>query len=97
MAIVVIQDVDEATPESYDEVQEQLNMEGDRPKGLILASGSEREGGGMRFVDIWESEEDMQRFEEERLMPVLQEILPKHGIALQAPERTVTKLRGLVH
>ena len=97
MAIAVIQEADEATPEIYDEVQERLNMEQDRPKGLILASGGKREGGGMRFVDVWESEEDMQRFEEERLMPVLQEILPKHGIALTPPERTVYELHDLVH
>ena len=53
--------------EQYD----QLNAEiGDDPAGLILHTASRAEG-GMRIIDVWESEDAYRRFEQERLMPAM--------------------------
>ena len=40
------------------------------PKGLIVHLAMERAEGGLRYIDVWESEEDGDRFGEERLQPV---------------------------
>ena len=41
------------------------------PKGLIVHLAFERPEGGLRYFDVWESEEDCDRFAEERLHPVV--------------------------
>jgi hypothetical protein len=46
-----------------------------RPKGLIVHAAVERPEGGLRYIDIWESEEDCDRFTEERLHPVIHPLL----------------------
>jgi hypothetical protein len=45
------------------------------PKGLIMHLASERSGGGLRYVDVWESEADCDRFIEDRLHPVIADLL----------------------
>lgn len=41
----------------------------DPPKGLIVHLAVERPEGGLRYFDVWETEEDWDRFAEERLHP----------------------------
>ncbi|HWE70828.1 MAG TPA: hypothetical protein VG205_10715 [Acidimicrobiales bacterium] len=49
---------------------------GDEPsKGFIAHLAVERPEGGLRYIDVWESEEDWDRFAEERLHPVVQGLL----------------------
>lgn len=45
------------------------------PKGLIVHLAVERPEGGLRYIDVWESEEDWDRFGEERLHPVVHPLL----------------------
>lgn len=45
------------------------------PKGLIVHLAIERPEGGLRYLDVWESEEDCDRFGEERLHPVVHNLL----------------------
>jgi len=45
------------------------------PKGLISHVVIERADGGLRYVDIWESEQDWDRFVEDRLHPVVHRLL----------------------
>ena len=45
------------------------------PKGLIVHLVVERPEGGLRYFDVWESEEDWDRFAEERLHPVVHPLL----------------------
>jgi hypothetical protein len=60
------------------------------PKGLITHLAFERPEGGLRYIDIWESEEDCDRFTEERLHPVVHGLLKEiFGDQLPPePERT---------
>ena len=44
------------------------------PKGLITHLAIERPEGGLRYIDLWESEDDCNRFVEERLHPVVHEL-----------------------
>ena len=45
------------------------------PTGLMVHLAVELPGGGLRYYDIWESEQDCQRFTEERLHPVVHDLL----------------------
>jgi hypothetical protein len=44
-------------------------------KGLVTHVAIERPEGGLRYIDVWESEEDWDRFAEERLHPVVHGLL----------------------
>jgi hypothetical protein len=45
------------------------------PQGLITHLAIERPEGGLRYIDVWESEADCERFVEERLHPVVHGLL----------------------
>lgn len=45
------------------------------PEGLILHVAVENAGGGLRYIDLWESEEACDRFTDERLHPVVHDLL----------------------
>jgi len=45
------------------------------PAGLLVHLAFERPEGGLRYVDLWESEEDLDRFTEDRLHPVVHGLL----------------------
>jgi hypothetical protein len=47
----------------------------EQAKGFIAHIAVERPEGGLRYIDVWESEEDWDRFVEERLHPVLHGML----------------------
>jgi len=60
------------------------------PKGLIVHLAVERPEGGLHYIDVWETEEDADRFAEERLHPVVHPLLGEiFGDELPPePERT---------
>lgn len=62
----------------------------DPPPGLIAHVAVEKPEGGLRYIDIWESEEAWDRFGEERLHPVVHALLGEvFGSDLPSePERT---------
>jgi hypothetical protein len=45
------------------------------PRGLIVHLAIQRPEGGLRYIDVWESEADWDRFGEDRLHPVVHGIL----------------------
>jgi hypothetical protein len=61
------------------------------PEGLIVHLAIERPEGGLRYIDVWESEADCDRFVEERMHPVVHGLLAEiFGDDLPPePERTV--------
>jgi hypothetical protein len=50
------------------------------PPGLIAHLAIERPDGGLRYLDLWDSREDCDRFTEERLHPVVGAALSAAGI-----------------
>src|SRR4051812_17345498 len=60
------------------------------PPGLIVHLAVERPEGGLRYIDVWETEADCERFTEARLHPVVHELLSEvFGDHLPPePERT---------
>jgi hypothetical protein len=57
----------------YARMREDLGPES--PDGLISHVVLERAEGGLRYIDIWESEQDWDRFVEHRLHPVIHRLL----------------------
>ncbi len=45
------------------------------PEGLVVHLAMERAEGGLRYLDVWESEAHWQRFVDERLHPVVHGLL----------------------
>ena len=45
------------------------------PPGLLVHLAIERPEGGLRYIDVWESEQACDRFAEERLHPVVHGLL----------------------
>jgi len=60
----------------YRQVIERLGDE--PPKGLIVHVVVERPEGGLRYIDVWDSEDDWDRFAAERLHPVVHPLLANH-------------------
>ena len=88
MAYAFTQDV----PINVDIYQRIIRGLGDSPpEGLILHMAMERPEGGLRYIDVWESETDWDRFAEERLHPVVLPILGELlGTQPPEPPRTTT-------
>jgi hypothetical protein len=75
MAIGVLTEVDEGTLEQYDQVNERLQMQGDPPAGMIVHTAGAKEGGGFRIFDVWESRDVFENFQQDRLGPVVTEVI----------------------
>ncbi len=77
MPYAFIQDVP-ADEHMYAEVRARLGSE--PPKGLISHVVVAGEAGGLRYIDLWDSAEDWERFREEQVEPVVGEVLAAHGL-----------------
>jgi hypothetical protein len=71
-----IQDVP-ANEEMYRQIMELVPR--DTPPGLITHVAAKRDG-GLRYVDVWESEADWQRFHESVIEPAVTKVLAGYGI-----------------
>jgi hypothetical protein len=72
MAYVFMQDVP-IDAAFYARIKEGLG--GDPAEGLISHLAFELPDGGLRYIDMWDSEQDWDRFSEERLHPVVHRLL----------------------
>ena len=75
-------------PEIYAEIKNGLGP--DSPDGLI-AHLAYRIDSGLRYLDVWRSQEDCKRFVEERLHPVVDEVLLR-TLGFRPPEPSKTTL-----
>lgn len=75
----------------YDRITHGLGRE--VPPGLILHLAVERPEGGLRYVDVWETEAACERFVEERLHPVVHGLLAEIFGEDLPPEPERTELR----
>ncbi len=73
MPWVQIQKAAETGWEAYQQVAQAF---GDHaPDGLIYHAGGVQENGNWQSVSIWETEEDFNRFRDERLLPLVRQVL----------------------
>ena len=65
--------------EQYDRLDKELGS--DKPEGLIVHAAGES-GSGVRIIDVWESKQQFEQFQSERLGPAMQKVgieLPTNG------------------
>ena len=89
MATVMLMHWREATPDQYDQARAKVGWDREVPEGAKLhVSGFSDDG--LHVTDVWESEQAFNRFMEQRLAPVSQELgiqgqpevkfYPLHGV-----------------
>jgi hypothetical protein len=94
MAIAVVQewreDETDRSTKNYDAINERLGAEENPPDGMLVHTAGFF-GQGFRIFDVWESEEQFQRFLSERLMPIVGEVA---GPDAAQPETTIYELHA---
>jgi hypothetical protein len=72
MTILSILTGNNITKHMYEAVRKEVDWEHNHPEGLVLhAAGFDDSGNNIRVADIWESEEQLNNFLSNRLMPVM--------------------------
>ena len=70
MPIASMVDNPAVTQEIYEQVRERLGLS--KPAGGIAHIAGPSPNGGWRVIEVWESEEEAQRFFQERIKPTLE-------------------------
>lgn len=74
MAIIIVNDLPaDVTTDEYAQVSEIIEGQGD-PDGLVLHTGFVK-GDHIQVVDVWESREQFDAFQESRLMPAVMQVM----------------------
>ena len=72
MAVAMMTESPQATQEIYERIRELIGPE--RPAGGILHLAGPAPNGGWREIEVWDSEEEAQRFFEERCVPAFEAV-----------------------
>ena len=95
MAVAIVQDwVEEETDRSttnYDAISARI-MAQDAPSGM-LAHAAGFTGNGFRIFEVWESQADFDRFVEQTLRPILEDIASPDA---REPQMTSYELHGFI-
>jgi heme-degrading monooxygenase HmoA len=81
MVVLMMMDV----PVSREDAEALSAAVGPDPADGLIAHAMTKTPDGVRVVDIWESQEDFHKFNEERLMPATQQVMTERGISLDPP------------
>jgi len=73
MAVGLILDFKGATLEQYDQVVEKMNLGGKTPAGGLFHWATKTDD-GIRVTDVWEDRATFDKFAEEQIGPVTQEV-----------------------
>ena len=85
MAIVHISRGGGMTREVYEQVTAKMGADQDPPAGLIVHTAGEADG-EWQVVDVWESTDAKERFEQERLMPAIESTVGAENMEQGRPE-----------
>ena len=95
MAVAIVQDwVEEETDRStknYDAISARI-MAQDAPGGMLVHAAGFT-GNGFRIFEVWESQADFDRFVEQTLTPILQDIASPDA---REPQITSYELHGFI-
>ena len=71
MAVAVLVESKKGSRETYERIRRRLGSR--KPAGGIFHIAGPGPNGGWRVIEVWESEEDAERFFRERYVPALRE------------------------
>jgi hypothetical protein len=81
---------------NYDTIRDQLDVEGTPPEGLIVHTAGFDDGAGVfRIFDVWETREQAERFQEERLMPIAEKMMATRDDATPPDRQDYYELHDL--
>lgn len=86
MAIAYLFEIPEVTLGKYDRIIDLLNLRNRTPEGQIFHVAGPLEGGGVRVVDVWETEEACNKFFKEKLSAAFRQ----NGLNLEKVKPTAT-------
>ena len=99
MTVILQQTMPEGvTLEFLDDVTREMSADTDPPAGLIVHTHFE-ENGTIRVVDVWDSQEAFDSFQESRLMPAMQKVASGQGMDMSQapqPQTSILAVHGLV-
>ena len=73
MNTVMVMHWADVSREQYDQLREKLAMESNPPRGAKFHVAW-FEGDGLHVLDVWQSREEFERFQRDKLGPLVQEI-----------------------
>ena len=62
------------------------------PKGLVVQFVAKRDEGGLRHFNVWESKEDWERYQQDRVEPAVARVLAGIGITENSARPPVEEL-----
>jgi hypothetical protein len=99
MTVILQQTMPEGTTlEFLDEVTQQMGVDTDPPNGLVVHTHF-MERGHVQVVDVWDSQDAFERFQQSLLIPTMQKVAAEHGMDMSQapqPDTTFTTVSGLV-
>lgn len=97
MAVIIMQTVPDGVPIAMlDAVTAKMDAKTNPPDGLIVHTHYE-EDGRVQVLDVWESEQAFRTFQEERLMPALQQVAAENGMELgDQPQQRVVEVHEFI-
>ena len=97
MVVLLEQDFEGVSREDAEALTNDMGARENPPAGLIAHVVTET-ANGVHVVDIWESTADLQRFNQEQLMPSMKKVSQERGIQLPDPfpEPKITEAYDLV-
>ena len=82
---------------NYDSVLEKLDLGNTPAAGLIVhTAGFDHEGGVFRIFDVWESADAAKRFYEDRIGPIVQEMMANNPNATPPERETTYELHDVI-
>jgi len=90
MPVVVIMQMPALPPEQRDELARRANLRGDPPDGLLLHASSGRSDEPQLSVEVWETNDHLQRFLNERMLPVASSVAEEFGSPTEMSPATLT-------
>ena len=88
-----------ATIEMIEAVTEEMDVRNLPPNGLIVHTAVNI-GGRLTIIDVWESQDDWEKFSESRLGPAFAVVAERLGVDLAAagePETQLLEVLSIVH
>ena len=93
MAVAVISEVPQGNLDMYDAVNRKIDETGgENQEGHIFHCVGAMEGGGFRVFDVWESQDQFEKFVQETLGPAIDEVT---GGQAGEPNRTIYELHNV--
>lgn len=97
MAVLLRQVMPEGVDiEMLDAVSAEMNVEKDPPSGLVVHVHF-MENGRVNVVDVWESAEAFETFQNERLMPAIQTVSERREVSMDSqPDSSLIEVPSIV-